>query len=237
MSAMNQHATPACGGIDATRSLAYAALAAAFAYPDGEGLDVIRSGALANALRQLLTPLYPELAADANWDALRETGPDDDALQVDFTRLFDAGDEGPQCPLNGSHYGTGTLETVEEAVRFYNFFGLSLSAERTEDPDHLTTELEFLHFLAYQEAQLVEAGEDAVGLQRAQRDFIVRHPGAWVPAMRKQLLARQPMRFFPELVRLLESFLKAEELRLTHQISAAWESPGSDRDNEANPLQ
>ena len=51
---MNAVGTPAYPAADASRSLVYAAFAAAFAYPDREGMEAIRSGALAGALRQLL---------------------------------------------------------------------------------------------------------------------------------------------------------------------------------------
>lgn len=215
---MNQPISPDGKELDATRSLTYAAFATAYTYPDQEGLEVIRSGALADALRQLLSAIDPRLVEGTDWEALRDAGPDDDALQVDFTRLFDAGEDGPECSLNGGRYCSGETETIEELVRFYNHFGLSLADERQEEPDHLTTELEFLHYLAFQEAQLAAAGEDIAGLLRAQRDFIVRHPGAWVPAMGQRLTARQPIRFFPELTRLLARFLQAEENRLTEQI-------------------
>src|SRR5208337_2343648 len=96
-------------GPDATRSLAYATFAAAFEYPDRDRLETIRSGALADALRQLLSSIYPGLVEDADWDALRDAGPDDDALQVEFTRLFDVGEEGPGCPMNESGYGGGGM--------------------------------------------------------------------------------------------------------------------------------
>lgn len=215
---MTQDSTQGGSGPDATRSLTYAAFATAFDYPDREGLDAIRSGALADALHQLLATLDPALTKDADWEALRDGGPDDDALQVDFTRLFDAGEDGPDCPMNGSHYSSGETEAKEELIRFYNFFGLSLADGQQEEPDHLITELEFLHYLSYQEAQLAAAGESTEGLLRAQRDFIARHPGQWVPAMHQKLIQQQAMGFFPALTNLLVRFLKDEEARLTEQI-------------------
>lgn len=224
---MTHNMTQAISGPDATRSLTYAAFATAFGYPDQDGLDTIRSGALADALNQLLTTLDPQLVSGADWEALRDAGPDDDALQVDFTRLFDAGEDGPDCPMNGSHYHGGETEAKEELVRFYNFFGLSLADGQQEEPDHLVTELEFLHYLTYQEAQLAAEGESTEGLLRAQRDFIARHPGEWVPAMQQQLIGQKALRFFPALTGLLARFLKAEEARLTEQIERFPEAHGT----------
>jgi DMSO reductase family type II enzyme chaperone len=99
------------------------------------------------------------------------------------------------------------MKTMEEAVRFYNHFGLTLSESPHELPDHLTTELEFLHFLAFREAQSLEQGDDPGAYQRAQRDFLARHLGRWIPKMREKMERKDPMPFFLELVRRLESFL------------------------------
>jgi DMSO reductase family type II enzyme chaperone len=110
------------------------------------------------------------------------------------------------------------MEATEELVRFYDFFGLSLSEGQREEPDHLLTELEFLHYLAYQEAGLASAGESTEGVLRAQHDFIARHPGAWIPVLHSRLMVHGAPRFYIELVRLLERFLRAEEARLAGQI-------------------
>lgn len=196
------------------RALIYRSFATAFEYPDHERIAAIRDGALGAALHQMLGALDPGLVQDADWAALRDAGPDDDALQVEFTRLFEAGEAGPRCPLHGGHYGGGDLQTLEELVRFYNYFGLSLSDERREQPDHLTTQLEFLHFLSFQEAQASADEESLSGLRRAQRDFLVRHPVSWVPLLRRALAAAEAMRFLVELTRLLERFLEWELHRL-----------------------
>ncbi len=210
---MNAVGTPAYPAADASRSLVYAAFAAAFAYPDREGMEAIRSGALAGALRQLLGAVDPELPEGVDWAALQDCGADDEFLPVEFTRLFAAGENGPCCPLEGRCYGSAGMEATEDLVRFYDFFGLSLSEGQREEPDHLLTELEFLHYLAYQEAALAAAGESTEGLMRAQRDFITRHPLAWVPVLRSRLTTHGSPRFFLELVGLLERFLRAEATR------------------------
>lgn len=213
---MDQNTTGAA--MDASRSLSYITFATAFSYPDREGLEAIRAGELAGALRHLLGSIDPALLEDTDWTALGDAGADDEALLAEFTRLFEAGVDGPECPLNGTRYRGGTMESLEELVRFYDFFGLSLDQSTQVEPDHLVTELEFLHFLAFQDAQLAAAGEDATGLRRAQRDFIERHPGAWVPTLCTRLAERAAPPFFRELARLLERFLAFERARLTLQI-------------------
>jgi len=191
----------------ALRSRVYAAFAQAFEYPDEQFCEDIRSGALREAIRTILGAVSPALCESADWNALADAGRDDD-LMVEYTRLFDVGASGPPCPLYGGLYGGARMKTMEEVVRFYNHFGLSTSKAPNELPDHLTTELEFLHYLAFREAQALEAGEDAGSYRRAQRDFLARHPGRWIPQLREKLEKEKPMAFFLELVRRIERFLQ-----------------------------
>jgi DMSO reductase family type II enzyme chaperone len=197
----------------AARSLAYGTFARMFEYPDGEQAEAIRSGALAGQLRKALVAADPATDEAADWEALRNAGEGDD-LAVEFTRLFDVGTGAPPCPLHGGLYGGARMKTMEEAVRFYNFFGLTLSEAPRELPDHLTTQLEFLHFLAFREAQSLEAGDDAGSWQRAQRDFVSRHPGRWVAQLRARLEKEEPLPFFRELVARLAAFLESDARRL-----------------------
>ena len=203
----------------AERSRAYANFAAAFAYPGAETLEAIRSGDLADFFRLLLSGIDATFVSDVDWRALRGEGADLDGLQEEFTRLFDAGDSGPLCPLHESHYRGSELETFEELVRYYDFFGLSLPEDRQVRPDHLATQLEFLHYLSFREAQSSGDQDSTASLVRAQRDFIGRHTGAWVPMLASALAGQGATPFFPELTRLLERFLQAEWLRLNEQAN------------------
>jgi DMSO reductase family type II enzyme chaperone len=197
----------------AARSLAYISFARMFEYPDAEMEAAIREGSLATSLRDALAAVDPTLAEQGDWDALRHAGLADD-LAVEFTRLFDVSTGGPPCPLHGGLYHGARMKTMEEAVRFYNHFGLTLSEAPRELPDHLTTELEFLHFLTYREAETLAAGGDPGPWRRAQRDFVSRHPARWVPKLRERLEAEDPMPFFRELVGRLTAFLAGEAERL-----------------------
>jgi DMSO reductase family type II enzyme chaperone len=190
----------------AARSRAYRVIVEAFAYPEGEQLDSIRTGELARALEESLGAVDPGLVEGIDREALRDGGVED-GLAVEYTRLFDVGPSGPPCPLYGGLYGGARMKTMEEAVRFYNHFGLSLSSSPRELPDHLTTQLEFLHFLAFREAEALEAGRDAAPFRRAQRDFVERHPGRWLPKLRARLEKQHAPRFFVELALRLERLL------------------------------
>ena len=212
--------------VAAARSRAYSALAEAMEYPDAELCEASRTGQLAKALREILEAVGPNLCDGADWKALGDPGEGDD-LAVEFTRLFDVGASGPPCPLYGGLYGGARMKTMEEVVRFYNHFGLTLSEAPRELPDHISTELEFLHFLTYREAEAIEGERDAAPYRRAQRDFISRHPGRWVPKLRERLEAESAMPFFLELVRRIEALLEHDRRFLVGLVGPVPDGSGT----------
>ncbi len=224
--ALNKISQPAAEAA-ALRSLAYTTFSAAFEYPDDELQETIRSGALADQFRELLAAIDPKLVAAADWHALSDAGADEDALAVEFTRLFDVGGASPPCALYGGLYSGARMKTMEELVRFYNFFDLSMSESPHELPDHLTTQLEFLHFLTYQESGLAEEGGNIDDCRRAERDFIARHPGRWLPQLQAKLAEHNAMRFFQELARLLDCFLTLERQALVAELGEVAPEPES----------
>lgn len=167
----------------ADRSRAYRALARAFTLPDRPIYEELVSGELAEALQldvpdeELARELKPALSFEE--------------LQAEYLRLFEVGTPRPPCPLYEGAWREREFldrrELMEELVRFYNFFGLTLGERPKELPDHLAIELEFLHFLAYQEAQALEEGHDPGGYRRARRDFLRRHGLVWLPRLSKAL--------------------------------------------------
>ncbi len=198
----------------AARSRLYQTFARLFEYPDTELWEDVCDGTLGRALRVVLEGVDPQLAQAADWDALAEGGSESDDLAVEYTRLFDVGSSGPPCPLYGGLYGGARMKTMEEAVRFYSHFGLTLAESPRDLPDHITTELEFLHFLAFREAELLEEGGDAGPFRRAQRDFVARHPGRWLPLLCSRLSQHEPMAFFRELATRLTAFLAHDQQHL-----------------------
>ena len=179
----------------AERSRAYRALARAFSLPDRSIYEEIVSRGLAEALRpgdeDLARRLKPALSFEE--------------FQAEYLRLFEVGTPRPPCPLYEGAWREREFpdrrELMEELVRFYNFFGLTLGAKPKELPDHLAIELEFMHFLAYQEARALEEGCDPGSYRRAQRDFLERHLLRWLPRLRKRLEREETPPFFPALIR------------------------------------
>lgn len=204
----------------ATQSRLYALLGMAVAFPDTELRDDIANGEVASALHETLIALGGVGTEAVDWDALADTG-EGDALAIEYTRLFEVGTSGPPCPLYGGLYSGARMKVMEEAVRFYNHFGLGMSeSEPRELPDHLSTELEFLHFLAYREAEAIGAGTDPDAYRRARRDFVERHPGRWIPGVRERLAQAQAGRYYAALFALLDVVLRHDARALRGIVGA-----------------
>ncbi len=93
----------------------------------------------------------------------------------EFLEAFDKGTSDTAVSLNESAYVNVEASTVfEELVRFYEHFGLRRQ-KGAELPDHLSVQLEFLHFLYELNHAGASRGEDTQAVIRAQRDFIDRH--------------------------------------------------------------
>ncbi|NND37410.1 MAG: hypothetical protein HKN81_09790 [Gammaproteobacteria bacterium] len=105
-----------------------------------------------------------------------------DVLKREYSRLFEIGDDGPPAPIREDLQTGQRAGTREDIVRFYSFFKYKLGEKYAWAPDHLSVELEFMHFLCYREAT-GGSGEhdDALSYQLAQLDFSKRHLVNWVP--------------------------------------------------------
>ena len=202
---MNDLATPFVMTADPTvRSAIYNLLSQSFRYPAPEHFARFQSGDwLADIWGKLsLVPHFQTLAKewasrkDEVQRALEAVRQED--LQADFAGTFDVGTPDPPCPPYEGVYLKG-VERTGHLIRlseFYKHFGLKMSQEegKRELADHLCVELQFLHFLAFKEAQAgdEQQGELLQGYLRAQRDFLERHLVGWLPAFQARLEARCP---------------------------------------------
>jgi len=95
--------------------------------------------------------------------------------------------------------------------RFYHFFQLRLSPELRELPDHITTELEFLHYPDLPRGGGASDDSDASPLLRAQRDFLERHLCRWHPAARGTAGETADPALLPGFVRFACAFFQRDQ--------------------------
>lgn len=208
------------------RSALYRLLAHSFNFPTLEFYRSVESGEFFATVRGILHALPHLESAQSTEGKLSGVTADFDEFCAEYVRLFDVGTSRgrPPCPLYGGEYPVRPrLDVMEELVRFYGFFDLALSQQDRELPDHLSVELEFLHYLAFRESDALERSADASPYQRAQADFIERHVGQWLPVLRSKLETQAPLPFFAGLVGLTTDVLRADldYLRSTPLIAAS----------------
>ena len=209
----------------AARSRMYRLLAGAFAFPEESFHQAVLAGEFLSEVAEIASAL-PYALPPVEGDALRSSlgGAPEDYLdfQSEYIRLFDVGVPRPPCALYGGLYLGSRRTVMEEVTRFYHHFGLSLGGESRELPDHITTELEFMHFLTFQEVSALQKGQDRRPFLRAQRDFLQRHLARWVPQVAALVETQKAAPFFLGLLGLARDFLLADR---SHVASLA--GPGS----------
>lgn len=202
----------------AARCHLYRLLADGFTYPDRDLFEILKTGRYredatetCQVLSHSLGPALGGLVASGDYTA----------FQAEYLRLFEVGLGIPPCPLYGGIYRGGRKAVMEELTRFYNFFGLSMEQGAGELPDHLTTELEFMHFLAFKELAALQRNEDATSYRRAQADFLERQLASWLPALDTRLQGLGSPPFYAALISVTNAVVQGELASLRQAVEAA----------------
>ena len=166
----------------------YRFLAESFRYPSQDFYEMAKAGEYLQYALALLHDIPFEVGVEEgalSGQLLKDVSQDD--FEAEFVRIFDAGPGGPPCPLYEGKYAGNRMGNMEELVRFYNNFGLSVAeAPEREIPDHITTQLEFMHYLTFKEVLALQRNEDLSAYVFAEIDFLKRHPAKWLPQLHKK---------------------------------------------------
>lgn len=133
------------------------------------------------------------------------------------------------CPNCESFYGTeGIFQLTSELADiggFYRAFGLETSRELNERPDHIGTELEFMHFLTYKEAYAIEnEGEEKRNIcVNAQMKFLKDHLGRWVGCFSDLVEKKASEGIYPRLAKFLKHFISLEMRQMDVEADEASE--------------
>lgn len=190
----------------AGHSRLYRLLADGFSYPDGESFDALKTGEFRNYAMATCGDLPYDL--EPVFDGLVASGTYTD-FQAEYLRIFEVGLGVPPCPLYSGLFRGGRKAVMEELARFYSYFGLSIEHGSGELPDHITTELEFMHFLAFKELAALDQQKDPEPYRRAQADFLERQLTNWLPDLEKRLQGLEPPPFYAALAWLTNTAARA----------------------------
>jgi TorA maturation chaperone TorD len=113
-------------------------------------------------------------------------------LQSEHRRVFSnviTLDCPPYETLFGNDHVFGQSHVMGDIAGFYKAFGVELSRDIHERLDHLSVELEFMHFLAYKEsyARCHDGADKTQIVVDAQKKFVKEHIGRWVPLFARML--------------------------------------------------
>lgn len=171
----------------------YGILAEVLAFPTHEFGHFVESGLLQWTIEKISreSPCVVELPTDD----LAPAGLSDAALEAEYIRLFDAPDHLP-TPLYTGVYSARRRDAMEEILRIYRHFGLTVSTDAHDLPDFVPTVLEFLRFLA-EGTGLATAREPR---ERAMADLLERHLCPWAEHTRERLAKREALPFYQGLV-------------------------------------
>jgi DMSO reductase family type II enzyme chaperone len=189
------------------RSFLYQHLAEMLTYPTEDFLQSCRTGDRDKQISELLLAFPYRLS----WQADSCTGDGDlSTLPSEYMRVFELPIDGRPCALYGGVYTGNRREVMEELLRYYRFFGLSVDKAINEDlPDSIPTLLEFFQFLTYKES-IATADDEIASVRLVQRDLLERHLTKWIPSIEAQLARRKPPAFYQSTLGLLSQFASAE---------------------------
>jgi DMSO reductase family type II enzyme chaperone len=125
-------------------------------------------------------------------------------LKSEYSGLFEVGSQGPPVPIREDLQTGQRAGTREDIIRFYDYFGYRLDEHFAWAPDHLSVELEFMHFLCFHEAS---DSDDPVSWQLAQAEFSERHLHNWVSQLAGAVARLAPESFYCRVLLALQDFI------------------------------
>ena len=135
-------------------------------------------------------------------------------LLIDYARLFVGPFELLAPPYGSVYIGKERRvmsESTEDAFRCYQFAGLELDQNIPEPPDHIAFELEFMHYLVFQD---MKESNNESGVQKY---FLENHLGSWIEDFTKRIEKYALSVFFLNLAQITRIFVKNDQFCLLNQ--------------------
>lgn len=126
-------------------------------------------------------------------------------IQVEYVRLFDYR---PKCPPYEAIYlkDLGRNSVINDLLSLYRGAGLKYST--TIVPDHISVELEFMHYLTYVEAENLKGNsKELKTFLEYEKNFLNNHLKNWLPGFCDKLTETTRLPFFQSLAQLAKDFV------------------------------
>lgn len=194
----------------------YGVISELLSFPTKELGEAISHGRLTRSLRSVANSLPYEIDV-ASPGFSDHIDPGD--LEAEYIRLFDLPGDGKPCPLYTGVYAASRRDAMEELLRFYRHFGVTLNSQEHDLPDAVPTVIEFQQYLVLREG--AAGGVSAQQTRAAQVDLLVRHLRPWAVATRSRLGTRTPGRFYEAVVSLACAAFAADSAYLDTAVVSA----------------
>lgn len=200
----------------------YGMLAELLAFPSKGLVEIIESGLLQLTIETVSRDLPHEVELASRSFAPAKLSAT--VLEAEYIRLFDMPDRVP-TPLYTGVYAPRRRDAMEELLRVYRHFGLTVSSDSHDLPDFVPTVLEFLQVLARGNATTGESGSEP--RERAMADVLERHLCPWAEQTSERLARRGALPFYQALVDFVEilSSTRRRELRACYPATTNAASP------------
>ena len=178
-----------------------------------------------------------------NWDGkkIMRTDPIQE-LKVDYAQLF-VGPYTLAAPPYGSVYmeqerrimGNSTMDVIKR----YRQSGLVVAEDFKDAPDHITAELEFMHYLIYKEIEASNQGDanSTFSCLVDQHSFLKFHLGAWVSEFTRNVIDNANTTFYQDLARVTDSFIKDDYQSISNVLASETSNAGEFVEIESFPGQ
>jgi TorA maturation chaperone TorD len=152
-----------------------------------------------------------------------------ETLNVEYMWLFVNAFPNLWSPPYESYYREGRTigRAAMECLAVYQEMGLAM-AEEGELPDHIVTQLEYLHFLCIAQIGAVEQGDRALRqiLSEKKQKFYEQHIIHWVPEFCGRIRSHSRATFYSVMSRLLKNFTILENRSLNTERFDLYEEVG-----------
>ncbi len=203
----------------AARATAYSVLSLTLQYPEEEVEDLLFGGwaekALSSCLGELKELGYKSVKELGRLLDVFSRGWEAADLRKEYTRLFISAHPKLPCPPYESVYVSREREVLSdevlEVLAILRSWGLGISDDFKDLPEHVAVELELAAYLLEQIKLGIQEG-DPEEAERAERDLrkLIGHLRRWLPAFSECVRAESRVEFYREVALALEAYIRDE---------------------------
>ncbi len=193
------------------RSNTYKLLAACLYYPEKEFIEELGGGVILISLKEFNSDFDEGMK---NIEDFVKGYKDGEALYTElaaeYVRLFVTSKQA-FCPPYESYYSGSNILMTEalEVMKAYSKAGLKISSGFKDLPDHIATELEFMHYLCFKQAEALgnKDEKNAEMYSTLQKNFLEEHLIKWIPDLCKCIIKEGKIGFYKGVSEVLGNFI------------------------------